>query len=108
MNDIDELIDEIEIFTIMIWKNSIFEFFEKFPELVSLIMKTLPSVITLYSNESMIDISSDALYWPEQVNKIVTLVDNKNDFIAIADALYFELRANLIEFREIVLDRKVV
>lgn len=108
MSRLDNLIHKLEQFTELIWKSDFKGFIDNSNELLSILFQDIPIIISLYSNDSMSDLSDDALYWPTQVEKIVKLINNKNDFLAIADSLYFELRANIIELKKILLEREII
>lgn len=108
MNDLDVLIDELEQSSIMIWKNELKVFLDRSPKLISLIMKSMPNLISLYYQDAMSDLRIDAQYWPMQIEKIVNQIESKKDFLSIADSLYFELRANILELKNILKERNII
>lgn len=108
MSELNVLIDKLEQCSKMIWKNEIIAFLNSSPELVSLIMKNLPVLISVYYQDTMSDLSADAQYWPMQIEKVIRLIEDKKDFFAIADSLYFELRANIIELKIILDERNII
>lgn len=105
---IDSLIDMLEVNSELLWKNEQIPFAKESQNMINEMMTLLPEIIGLYSDEKMTDLASDAVYWPSQLQKIIDLLGYGKDVIAIADALYFEMRANLIEFRTVIVERNLV
>lgn len=108
MSRLDILIQKLEQYSMMIWKNDLKGFMDSSYDVLSLLMQDIPILISVYSYDAMIDLSEEAMYWPSQIGKIIKQIENKNDFLAIADSLYFELRANIIELRNILIERKII
>lgn len=107
IDKLDRLISELEELTNMLWKNEKAKFFENYKVVLADMMEVIPLVIAGYSHHKMDDIKDDAMYWPGQVSKIIDLIGKGNDVIAISDALFFEMRANLIEYRDVLIEREV-
>lgn len=107
VDKIDYLILELEELTKMLWKNDRSRFAESYNKILSIIMEIMPMIIASYANDKMADIREDALYWPGQVSKIIDLCSKGNDIIAMSDALYYELRANLVEYKHIITERMI-
>ena len=107
LENIDTIINELEIDSVFLMQNKKKSFLDNYQRLLELIFEYLPLIITSYSDEKMSDIKEDALYWPEQVDKVVSLIKNGEDVLAIIDALYFELRANLIEYKNEIIKRNL-
>ena len=104
---LDCLIDMLGECAELLWLLRTEQFREKFSEVISKLFEVVPQIIVSYSDEKMNDISEDALYWPNQINKIMGIVDGGNDIFALSDALYYELRANLIDYKATIIDRKM-
>ena len=104
---LDELILMTEACTKSLWSCKIEGFRNEFPGVIDRLIGVLPQIIMSYSDPKMADISSDAMYWPEQMEKIVSLANDGGDIIALSDALYHELRANLIDYKNTLMQREV-
>lgn len=100
------ILDILEQATTDILEADISSFSEDINLVINEMMKLLPEIIQSYSLDKMQDVASDATYWPQQVEKILGLV-KKDDRLAIADALYCELRANLVEYKKLCFDRNI-
>lgn len=100
------ILDVLEQATIDILEVNIESFSDNINLAINEMMKLLPGIIQSYSLDNMQDVASDATYWPQQVEKILGLV-KQDDRLAIADALYCELRANLVEYKQMCFERNV-
>lgn len=108
ISKLDEIINELESDSIYLFKNQKELFKEEYNQLIIDLINIIPQIIFSYSNEKMSDLKEDVKYWSDQMEKIVFISENGNDVFAMADALYFEMRANLILFKEVIMDRGVV
>ena len=83
------------------------EFCQCAGELVNTMFEVFPQIIATYSDERLSDIAEDATYWPAQLEKIVNVLE-KGDEFAIVDALYNETLPNLVELKNILIEREIV
>lgn len=104
---LEALIKELEIDTENILRNRRQDFKDNYQRLLTMMFDILPDIISSYSDERMTDLKDDATYWPAQVEKIVSLVTDGSDALAMADALYFELCGNLIEYQKVLVSRQI-
>lgn len=83
------------------------EFRECFEKTLREMMAIFPKLIVAYSNPTMSDMAQDAVYWPQQLERIIQTADSQ-DKIALFDVLYSETYMNLIEVNGIMNERKVL
>ncbi|MCR5591164.1 MAG: hypothetical protein K6F73_06470 [Lachnospiraceae bacterium] len=103
----NELIDKIQKSVSQLFKYETKEFGESARDIVNSMMALLPVIISFYNKPEMEDLREDALYWPGQLERIIKCLE-KDDSFEIADVLYNETRANLIEFRDTLVKRGLV
>lgn len=72
-------------------------FIDRFIEIV-------PNIIAVYYEPNMSDIAKDAVYWPSQVEKIISALENGDD-IATFDILYCDTRRKLLELEAELIKR---
>lgn len=102
--NLDKLIGEIEYLTEELMMGIDEEFSDKVKSVVSSFMETIPSIIIIYNHPLMKDKSSEAVYWPAQVERLLEAFD-RSDEVYLADVLYNETRQMLIELREDLKER---
>ncbi len=98
---IQELIDLLEKMTGQLMMNQMDDFKDTIPELSMLMGLCFPTIVSSYADESMKQVSDDALYWSNQLGRIVETL-NKDDKFAKIDVLYQETRANLIAYYNMI------
>ena len=76
-------------------------------DLANSLIAYLPNIVSFYLDPRMSDHAEDATYWPGQVDRILKAFENGDD-LATADVLYNETRANLIELRDILKDKRMI
>ncbi len=100
----DKLIEKIEETVIALLQYDM----EKYPllvqELADLMALIFPAVIDCYNDPRMKDLQEDAAYWPGQLERVVNSL-NTGDHFEVADVLYNETHANLVELRGILVQR---
>lgn len=102
----DRLINLLEETCLALADNDLTKYTELGVKLNECIWNVLPTIIASYSDPRMGDIAGDALYWPVQTEKIITALLGK-DFFYIVDVLYFETRAKLIEYKDVLRARNI-
>ncbi|MCR5829946.1 MAG: hypothetical protein K6F93_06350 [Lachnospiraceae bacterium] len=100
----NELIDKIEDSISQLLKYETKEFGKNAQDIVNVMMTLLPAIISIYNNPQMDDIRADAVYWPGQVERIIKVLENDDSF-EIIDVLYNETHANLMELRDLLVER---
>ena len=100
----NELIDKIEVSVSQLLRYDTKGFGESAQDVVNTMMTILPAIINCYNDPRMSDVKEDALYWPGQLERIIKVLENDDSF-EIADVLYNETRPNLIEFRNMLIER---
>lgn len=83
------------------------EYAEYANRLVNVMFEVFPGIIALYSDERLSDIANEATYWPAQLEKIVRVLEQDDEF-AVVDALYNETLPNLLELKALLIERGIV
>jgi len=102
----DRLIDLLEEISLALADNDFSKYTELGVKVNECIWSVIPVIIASYSDPRMKDIAGDALYWPAQTEKILNALLGK-DFFYVVDVLYFETRAKLIEYRDVIRERNI-
>ena len=102
----NELIDKIEESVSQLLRYDTKGFGESAHDIVNMMMTILPAIINCYNDPKMSDVREDALYWPGQLERIIKVLENDDSF-ELADVLYNETRANLIELRDMLVKRGI-
>ena len=100
----NELIDKIEESVSHLLRYDTTRFGESAQAVVNALMNILPAIISCYNDPKMSDVKEDALYWPGQVERIIKVLET-DDCFEIADVLYNETRPNLMELKNIIIER---
>ena len=103
----NELIEKIEKCILLLIKYDTKGFGESAQDIVNGMMMLIPQIISCYNDPKMEDLREDALYWPGQLERIISSLENDDSF-AIVDILYNEMRANLMELRDTLAKRGLV
>lgn len=98
---IQELIDLLEKMTGQLMMNQMDDFKDTIPELSALMELCFPAIVSSYADESMKQVSGDALYWSDQLGRIIDTLNMDDKFTRI-DVLYQETRANLIAYYNMI------
>ena len=104
MNNMNELIKQIENVVSELMRYDMDNFSVHAQELVNNMIVVFPSIISIYSKEEMADVREDAMYWPGQLERIISALGSPDRFETV-DVLYNETYMNLIELREILTKR---
>ena len=97
----NELIDKIENTVSELLQYDMKNYAVHAQELVSIMLNAFPVIISCYNDPAMSEVKEDALYWPGQLERIITSLEN-GDYFNVVDVLYNETRPNLIELRSIL------
>ena len=103
----NELIDKIEESVSKLLKYDTEGFGESAQEAVNMMMALFPVIINCYNNPQMVDFREDAIYWPEQLERIIKTLEN-DDSLEIVDVLYNETYPNLVELRDMLVKRGIL
>lgn len=71
------------------------------PEITACMTEIFPAIISSYDRPEMSDYREDANYWVEQIKRMTETLAGE-DVFAQLDVLYFEICANLIEYKTII------
>ena len=80
---------------------------QKAQRIVDDMMALLPSIINCYSDPKMSDVREDALYWPGQMERIIKALESHDRFEAV-DVLYNETYPNLMELKDMLVERGIL
>lgn len=103
----NQIIDKIEMTVSLLLKSELDAFDEQLSELVNMMMRDFPVIISYYYNPLMSEYASDASYWPAQLERILNVI-NSGDFFAISDVLFNETRPNLIELQSVLKEKGIL
>ncbi len=70
------------------------------------LIELFPRIIATYSDERLADVSADALYWPGQLERIISTSESMDSF-ALYDVLYNETYMNLLEYQSMICERNI-
>lgn len=101
MEMLTELTDLIELMTIQLMKNQMDDHKDNIPKLSRLMEMCFPQIIVSYSDPLLSEVSGDAVYWSEQIGRIIDALSMDDKFIRI-DVLYQETRTNLLAFMDMI------
>ena len=96
----DELIKEIEDTVVALIRYDMEKYPDLAQEIANKMMVIFPAIIDCYNSPQMQDMREDAVYWPDQLKRVIEAFD-RGDAFEVMDVLYNETRANLIELKEI-------
>ena len=97
----------LRLLTAYLLNNEMAQFNEAMKELSELIGVIFPIIISSYTKPKLQDVAGDALYWSEQLGKIVSVLEEEDRF-KIIDVLYYETRENLINYERMITERGIV
>ncbi len=100
----DELIRQIEQVVSELMRYDMENYSPHAQELVNNMVVVFPALISVYGKEQMEDVREDALYWPEQLERIIRALESPDRFETV-DVLYNETYMNLIELRDMLTKR---
>lgn len=106
IDKLTELTDLIETMTVELMSNKMDEFKDNIPKLSRLMEMCFPQIIVSYSDPLLSEVSGDAIYWSEQVGRIIEALNMDDKFIRI-DVLYQETRTNLLSFMDMIKGTKL-
>lgn len=101
INILNSIIVDLEACSKFLWKNERKEFAGLYVTVFPKLVEILPQIISSYYDEKMESFKEMAVFWPNQIQKVMDLVNNEYDSYVIADAIYFELREMLIMYRDV-------
>ena len=104
MND---LILQIEEVVASLMRYDMEEYAKCAQKLVDDMIAILPAIINCYSDPKMEDVRQDALYWPGQLERIIRALESHDRFEAV-DVLYNETSPNLMELRDMLIERGLI
>ena len=76
-------------------------------DLANSLISALPTIVSYYTDPRMEEYREDALYWPQQYERIFNATKAGDD-LAVADILYNETRANLEELAGILKEKGMI
>lgn len=101
MKKIEQLIFIIEQLTTGILQENYGEE-EKYMELLrEFMIITIPDIVTCYLKPELTHQQHDMLYWTQAMKQIMEAMEKKDKF-QLLDLLYFELKENLLIFRDVI------
>lgn len=106
MDTLRELADLIELMTIQLMRNEMDDHKNNIPKLSRLMEMCFPQIIVSYSDPILSEVSGDAVYWSEQIGRIIEALNMDDKFIRI-DVLYQETRTNLLAFMDMIKGTKL-
>lgn len=107
MRNMNELIKQIEDVVSELIRYNMDIFAAKAQDMVDKMVAVFPVIISSYSDPQMEDVREDALYWPKQLERIINALESPDRFETV-DVLYNETYPNLIELRDILIERGVM
>ena len=103
----DELINDIEETVAALIRYDVNRYTELAQGIANKMMILFPAIIDTYNDPRMQDLREDAVYWPEQLERIIKAFD-KGDNFEVIDVLYNETRENLIELKNTLAQRGLI
>lgn len=103
IDKLTELADVLELMTVELMKNDMEDYQKNVSVLSKLLEVCFPQIIVSYSDPLLKEVSGDAVYWSEQLGRIVESL-NQNDKFNKIDVLYQETRTNLIAYIDMIKD----
>ena len=103
---LQELIDLLEKMTGQLMMNQMDDYKDTIPELSKLMEMCFPKIIISYSDPLLKDVSEDAVYWSDQLGRIIDTL-KLDDKFARMDVLYQETRANLIAYNNMIKETEI-
>lgn len=103
---VSDLICILEKMVKYLLENEMSEYNDSIRDLSKLLSETIPVIISSYSRPELKEVASDAVYWSNQLAKIVEVMESKDRF-KILDVLYYETRNNLISYKEMIQDLEI-
>ena len=103
----NELIKQIEDVVSELLSYNLETYAAKTQEMVDKMVAVFPVIISSYAEPKMEDVREDALYWPKQLERIINALESPDRFETV-DVLYNETYPNLIELRDILIERGVM
>ena len=100
----NELITQIEETVGILMKYEMDDFATRAQKLVDIMIRIFPAIISIYGRPEMEDIKEDALYWPKQLERVISALESPDRFETV-DVLYNETYPNLVELRDILVKR---
>lgn len=100
------LIDLLESMTSAMLTNLMSVYNRMLPELSDMLTYCMPLIISSYSRPELKEVAGDALYWSDQLGRIIDTLEEQ-DIFKIADVLYNETRENLIQYRRMIMDMEI-
>lgn len=97
---LQEIIKKTEKISLLVFSNEYDKTAQIIRAFISEFISFMPMIMNSYLREEMQEYREDMQYWPNEAEKILCLIDRRDRF-ALFDALYFELRNNLIAFANI-------
>ena len=76
-------------------------------ELVDMMILVFPAIIDCYNSPKLSDLREDATYWPGQLERVIKALHGVDHF-EVVDVLYNETYANLVELRDILMQRGIM
>ena len=101
-----ELIDLLEKMTGQLMMNQMDDYKDTIPELSKLMEMCFPKIIISYSDPLLKDVSEDAVYWSDQLGRIIETL-KLDDKFARMDVLYQETRANLVAYYDMIKETEI-
>lgn len=105
MNEIKQNINKIQnmivIITQLLMSGKTAEPIQLLPSLTQLISETMPMILDVYQELGLESHLEEVEYWGRQLERITLAIDG-DDYFRLIDALYFETRENLEEFKKMI------
>lgn len=105
--NLKNLIGLLRLLTVHLLNNEMARFNGAMQELSELLGVIFPLIISSYTKPQLQDVAADALYWSEQLGKIVGVLEEEDRF-KIIDVLYYETRENLMNYQRMITERGIV
>ena len=94
INIIDNLEKSIDEYLLILMSGNENRIVGEMHILSSALTEALPAIMGVYMDERMSEYKDDVNYWPEQLKRILDAL-GRGDYFLAADALKFEMEANL-------------
>lgn len=99
--EIDILIKVIDSYTLILLGRDKIELINLLAALSDNLKKVFPGIVESYERKELAERKEEQEYWVGQLERITTALSGEDRFLAI-DILYYETKANLLEYVQMI------
>lgn len=107
VNKIDELIDQLQQVSRLCISNETVDLKKALAFIYNNVADVFPGIIKSYDIPELAEYAEEAGYWASQIQRITDTCAGEDRFLAV-DVLYQETRANLIEYKDRLIQKGLV